>query len=1073
MVALVTGLLILLGFEVTARAATNTSYWAFSGTSGRIIRQPDALGNRVLDYSGVGYKGGTVPIPVVAVKTNVSPVAGDDDASIQAAINYVASLPLDANGFRGAVLLSAGEYQISNSITINASGIVLRGVGNGSDTNANTVLRAVGPRPNANVSTDHAPLIIITGSGSGSTSGATRNITNNYVPVGACSFHVDSTSGLTNGGRVMITRASPANWIHDIGMDLVSPAWTAGSFNVPSERFITRIEGNRIIVDAPLTCAIEAQYGGATIKNYAWAGRITNVGVEDIRGVSDFDPSVTTNAGASSPYYSDELHALDFIEVAAVENGWVRRVTCQYFGYACVHLKAGTRAVTVSDCASLDPVSIITGERRYAFALADAQLCLVQNCYTLNDRHQFVTDSLDTGPNVFVDGWSDNAYNDAGPHFRWGTGAIWDNVTVNGNNLNVRNRGNSGTSHGWAGANEVVWNCMASGFIIESPPTARNWLIGSIGPLVTNTLAVGPHPDGTYDSRNTNVFPNSLYYAQLQDRLAAPNSQSRDYWIGVIDTFSNSLEEVSLSTTWSNAVNSVAGSQPLDGFNIVTNNHWIPFTFGFSLSTNERVVAATLSMAMRALSSANDNVLYLGSTNNVFTFADLGWLPIGTNTNTTVRVLDLASHLSALTSSQLNIAAQGDLGVDWAMLELQVAPVQPLYTNSILPEADAYVRGGTNASLNYGTSTTIDIKADSNANTRRQGYLRWNLAGYSNNVLQARIRLTPTSVGTNGLEHGITLTTSNQWGETTINWNNQPNGGKRFATWIPVANSPIEFSVTPQVQAAIAGDGLLSLELFSLTDVGGPGLASYASRENATAGNRPQLIITGVNTPPTLSAISNQVTAVNVAVGPLPITVNDLETPASNLVLTATTSDASVVPVSNIVFGGSGSSRTVTITPATNYSGVATLTIIVSDGSLAASNSFLFTVQATPIENWRQTYFGTTANAGDAADTADVTGTGQNNLFKYTAGLDPTNPAAMFTLQIANVTNQPAQKNLRFAPLATGRTYLPESSTNLSLGGWQPLDDLIGPFTNGNQVTMTDSNATEPEKFYRLKITYP
>ena len=50
--------------------------------------------------------------------------------------------------------------------------------------------------------------------------------------------------------------------------------------------------------------------------------------------------------------------------------------------------------MTVRDCSSLDPVSIITGERRYAFSLADAQLCLVENCFTRNDRHQFVTDSL-------------------------------------------------------------------------------------------------------------------------------------------------------------------------------------------------------------------------------------------------------------------------------------------------------------------------------------------------------------------------------------------------------------------------------------------------------------------------------------------------------------------------------------------------------------------------------------------------------------------------------------------------------------------------------------------------------
>ena len=843
----------------TVLAATNLSVWVYPGASGRLIYQPDALGNRILDYTIVGYSNGVVAIPNVTVKTNLSPVAGDNGPMIQAAINYVATLPL-TNGFRGAVFLNAGTYAISNSITISTSGIVLRGAGDGTN---GTILRAAGVRPTAAVAADHAPLIIISGSGSASTSGIARNITNNYVPVGARSFNVDNTNGLTVGSRVMITRASPTNWIHDIGMDLVSPAWTAGNFNVPSERFITRIEGGRIMLDAPLTCAIEKQYGGATIQTYAWSGRINNVGVEDIRGVSDFNPSVTTNTGAASYYFSDELHALDFIEADTVENGWVRRVTSQSFGYACVHLTAGSRNFTLRDCDSLDPVSIITGERRYAFSLADAQNCLVQNCYTRNDRHQFVTDSLNTGPNVFVDGVSDLAYNDCGPHFRWGTGAIWDNVTVNGASadgvLAVRNRGNLGTSHGWAGANEVVWNARAAdsggGFTVESPPTARNWLIGGIGKLVANSAAIpNPAPAGTYDSRNTNVFPNSLYFAELQDRLAVPNLQPRDYWLGVIDAFSNSIpggEKVFLDTTWSNTVNSAAGGRPLDGFNVVTNSHWIPFTFSFSLATNEYVVAATLSLAMRSFSSANTNRLYLGSTNNGYTFTNLGWLPIGSGTNTTVRVLDLASQLNMLTNGQLNIAAQGDLGIDWAMLELQVAPMTSYATVSLAPVADATVRGGANAGNNFGTVATLTVRQDASTNNQQRACLRWDLRGVSGQIMQARVVLTPMNVPTNGIEQGVAIANSNNWTEAGITWNNQPGGGERFATWIPGTSAPVSFDVTPQVMAALAADKQLSVQLFSI----GTNSVDYASRENSNPTNIPQLVLALVPLPQFTNAV--------------------------------------------------------------------------------------------------------------------------------------------------------------------------------------------------------------------------
>src|SRR6185369_1029404 len=111
-------------------------------------------------------------------------------------------------------------------------------------------------------------------------------------------------------------------------------------------------------------------------------------------------------------------------------------------------------------------------------------------------------------------------------------------------------------------------------------------------------------------------------------------------------------------TTWSNAVQSVAGSQPLNAFNVVSNGHWIPFTFNYTISPTDQVVGATLMLAMRASSSAAADVLYLGATNNSFTFSSLGWLPIGTGTNTTVRVVDLASQLNLLTNGVFNVAVQ-------------------------------------------------------------------------------------------------------------------------------------------------------------------------------------------------------------------------------------------------------------------------------------------------------------------------------------------------------------------------------------------------------------------------------
>ncbi|MDR0833773.1 MAG: hypothetical protein LBN93_06260, partial [Candidatus Symbiothrix sp.] len=68
---------------------------------------PDSLGNRIPDFSYCGYQASNVPIPELPVKIIVPLTTGDATALIQDAVDQVAQLPLDKNGFRGAILLRA------------------------------------------------------------------------------------------------------------------------------------------------------------------------------------------------------------------------------------------------------------------------------------------------------------------------------------------------------------------------------------------------------------------------------------------------------------------------------------------------------------------------------------------------------------------------------------------------------------------------------------------------------------------------------------------------------------------------------------------------------------------------------------------------------------------------------------------------------------------------------------------------------------------------------------------------------------------------------------------------------
>lgn len=103
----------------------------YPGTDGRLVYVPDEQGNTIPDFSHAGYRGGGAAIPTVAIKETLWPVAGDNTANVQAAIDRVSALPLDKNGFRGAVLLKMGYYKMATPITIQASGVVLRGEGMG------------------------------------------------------------------------------------------------------------------------------------------------------------------------------------------------------------------------------------------------------------------------------------------------------------------------------------------------------------------------------------------------------------------------------------------------------------------------------------------------------------------------------------------------------------------------------------------------------------------------------------------------------------------------------------------------------------------------------------------------------------------------------------------------------------------------------------------------------------------------------------------------------------------------------------------------------------------------------
>lgn len=311
------------------------SKWASPNADGTLsyAKLPD--GSHIPDYSNAGYMGGGVAFPNPPIASSIAPSGGDDTGAIQKALDAAGSRPIN-DGLRGVVLLAAGTYNVSSTLGIHASGVVLRGSGSGS---GGTVIR-VGGAPHT--------AIVISGSGDRSRTGAAITINDAYVAAGSRSFHVESASAFKVGDTVLVQRPVTSKWLELMGMDNMvrngkRQTWLGVGSVTESDRVITGIAGNEVTLDAPLTDSLDQQYlspPGPKLIRYTFNGRIERVGVEGLRLVA---PKQT--AGNASPQFTA-------VQLDAVQSGFVRDVVTEEFGFG-MSLGDKSKWITVQDSAVL------------------------------------------------------------------------------------------------------------------------------------------------------------------------------------------------------------------------------------------------------------------------------------------------------------------------------------------------------------------------------------------------------------------------------------------------------------------------------------------------------------------------------------------------------------------------------------------------------------------------------------------------------------------------------------------------------------------------------------------------
>ncbi len=277
------------------------------------------------------------------------------------------------------------------------------------------------------------------------------------------------------------------------------------------------------------------------------------------------------------------------------------------------------------------------------------------------------------------------------------------------------------------------------------------------------------------------------------------------------------------------------------------------------------------------------------------------------------------------------------------------------------------------------------------------------------------------------------------------------------------------------------GNGALGFNDFAFTDLGGlevgtykliasGGLTGTLDSTNLTGtigaftgtlrvtGNDLELV---VNAAPTISAISDLSVPSGGNTGVLAFSVGDTQSAASSLTLTGGSSNLTLVPIGNIVFGGSGANRTVTVTPIPGLTGTATITVTVGDGSLTTPETFILTVTAN--------YLAWTFSNGitGALATGDFDNDGAANLIEYALGTDPKVSSQAAGILSGNVIIY--QKGAD--AIANGDvSWVIETSLTLAAGSWIPqVTQAAG--NRAATISYALTPGTPSNKFVRLRMT--
>lgn len=497
--------------------------------SGSLTYKKDNDGFVIPDFSQAGYGNGK-DIPVVSLPDRtitLSPLEdkeADNTQHIQKAIDEVGKYALNAEGIRGVVLLKAGRYNVDGTLNLIYDGVILRGEGNCFSDNDSTVLYG----RNA---AEKAKRLILMGNSSAHNWGngkgdAQVNIVTQKVMPGDYSFQVEDASAYQVGDLICIKYPTTTAWLEAVwyGGNTKrntdeSKKWKTKDIDISYHRYVTKVEGNMIEVDAPVFYALDKQYAQAYIYKISNPGTIRhNVGIENLHISFERSPeNSTANVDQNCIYMS------------SLENSWVKGVSMSGFVHAGIKTTSTTRS-TIENCYAIDPSGLCTGGTYYNFEnYHRSQLILLKDCYARNGRHHYISNGCASTSGIVVLNFrSELSLAQAEGHRLWSQGILFDNwaelgtIKSNAGKIGMYLRDNMGSGHGWGGTNSVFWNCdVQDGAIyLDKVPTGQNYAIGCTAKTIRRYRNnMSEYTNGYIEGQNRKgLQPASLYEAQRAAR---------------------------------------------------------------------------------------------------------------------------------------------------------------------------------------------------------------------------------------------------------------------------------------------------------------------------------------------------------------------------------------------------------------------------------------------------------------------------------------------------------------------------------------------------------------------------